>query len=165
MSPFIDAGKALFAHLLKYRHAELFPRFQNVNHVVQNSLHFLLRNFGRTDIHMSVDLHGIRRYNFTVYSLCESDGQLRLSHSRRTRQHYHWSFSCFRLFVIHYPFQFYHSPFLFLLFPAQRISQTPVRNHPSHRAFAHTQLTIRLNFRSISVFVIAIIVGLPWGQL
>ena len=55
-----------------------------------NSLHLLRHNLSRANIHMFVNLHGIRRNDSAIDALCKFDGQCSFSDRGRTGQNDHW---------------------------------------------------------------------------
>jgi hypothetical protein len=60
-----------------------------IDQVMSNSLLFLTGGFGRPDIHISIDLHGICIDNFAPEGLCQFDGPFGFPHSRGTKEDYH----------------------------------------------------------------------------
>ncbi len=78
VAPRIDAGQALLAFLLEQGNAEFFPGIQDVYHMMGDTLHLGGCDFGGANVHMPVDLHGIRRDDFPAHGLGKGDGKLRL---------------------------------------------------------------------------------------
>ena len=56
----IDSFHGFFCHLLKPYHIKFFIRLQTVHQMMGDSLHLLRPDLCGTDIHMTIDLHGIR---------------------------------------------------------------------------------------------------------
>ena len=58
---------------------ELFKRFQFVHQVMADAAHFFGHDLGGTNVHVLIDLHGIRRYNLSIHRLRQCNGKLCLA--------------------------------------------------------------------------------------
>ena len=70
----------------KLHDVKLFGRIEHIDQIMRNASHLLRADFGRSDIHMAVDLHGIRGDNGPIYRFGKRNRQLRLTDSGRTGQ-------------------------------------------------------------------------------
>ena len=70
----------------KLHDVKLFGRIEHIDQIMRNAAHLLRADFGRSDIHMAVDLHGIRGDNGPIHRFGKRNRQLRLTDSGRTGQ-------------------------------------------------------------------------------
>lgn len=63
----------------KLHDVKLFGRIEHIDQIMRNAAHLLRADFGRSDIHMAVDLHGIRGDNGPIHRLGKRNRQLRLA--------------------------------------------------------------------------------------
>ena len=52
--------------MLKFRYRSLLRDIQNIEQMMRNPLHFLSGDLGSSDIHTTIELHGIRVHAFTA---------------------------------------------------------------------------------------------------
>ena len=74
-----------------------FLRFQTVYQVMGDALLLFGPDFGGPDIHMPVDLHGIRGDDFSAHRMSQPDGETGFPDRRRTGQNNK------RLLFVHLP--------------------------------------------------------------
>ena len=70
----------------KLHDVKLFGRIEHIDQIMRNAAHLRRADFGRSDIHMAVDLHGIRGDNGPIHRLGKRNRQLRLADGGRTGQ-------------------------------------------------------------------------------
>ena len=83
----INILHGFFCHLLKFYNMKFFLRFQNIHQIMRNSLHFFRSDLCGTNIHFFIYLHGICRYDLSIYCLCKGNGKTCFSYCRRSGQY------------------------------------------------------------------------------
>ena len=53
---------------------ELLIRLEHIHQMMGHTLHLFLPDLRRTDIHMLIDLHGVRRNDLSVHQPGQTDG-------------------------------------------------------------------------------------------
>ena len=70
----IDLRDRLFCILLELNNVKIRCRLQDIHQIMPDALHLLRPYLCRTDVHVLIDLHGIRGDDLAVYCLRERYG-------------------------------------------------------------------------------------------
>ena len=106
----INFVHGIFCHLLKKNNVKIFCWLQYIHQMMWDAIHFFRRDLGGTDIHVAVNLHGVRGNDLSVYCFCKGNGKLCFSHGSRPGKHdkrFFHIFPPFMLSILHDTFEFF----------------------------------------------------------
>ena len=100
MASVINFFDRFFRKLLKDHDVKNLIRLQNIQQMMRDAVHLFFSDLCGADIHPSIDLHGVRGYDLSLYRLGKGDGKGCLSDGSWARQNDKRTFAMEFFFII-----------------------------------------------------------------